>query len=230
MQFDGSEGTNWNGTPFTAAVVNGVAQFRFFGDLTVDDTDVVSGVGNRPVSFLVGNDVYIYSGAVVDFSANGRTSGPGGGAGGRREPGVLAAFPQLPLVQPGGVSAESAGSQVVSITIAARHLAGPAADGASGSTAYGIAGSAGHSGAHGSDGYNAPSSGGVPAQPAVAVLAEQPGLTFNFQSCQLLGGQLYGCGGAGGLGSRRSRFRNLSWLGTAIVVPQEFGAAMDSVL
>lgn len=60
----------------------GIAEFRIGGDLNLSLGDTLRGVGSRPLSLLVGNDVNIASGATIDFSAINNITGPGGGTAG----------------------------------------------------------------------------------------------------------------------------------------------------
>ncbi|MEZ4279663.1 MAG: hypothetical protein R3F21_08650 [Myxococcota bacterium] len=91
LVFDGDSGVvTWNqiqisslrGTPFTHHLVDGVREFRFAGDLIFEANDTVTGVGNRPIVLYAGNDIVAESGLLIDFAANGRVAGPGGGDGG----------------------------------------------------------------------------------------------------------------------------------------------------
>jgi hypothetical protein len=70
------------GVPFTASVVDGVAQFRIAGDLNVPSGDRITVTGSRPAALFVGNDLTIGGGTTFDASANGSAPGPGGGWGG----------------------------------------------------------------------------------------------------------------------------------------------------
>ncbi|QDU70558.1 hypothetical protein [Mucisphaera calidilacus] len=61
---------------------NGVATFTFSDDFMLGAGDTLTGAGSAPARFLVGNNVLIDTGAVIDFSAIGTQAGPGGGVGG----------------------------------------------------------------------------------------------------------------------------------------------------
>src|SRR5262245_50712729 len=56
----------FHGTPYTAAVVNGIACFYFRGDFFLYFNDTLKGEGNIPISLTVGNNAYIEPGAVID--------------------------------------------------------------------------------------------------------------------------------------------------------------------
>lgn len=72
-----------NGTAFVTSVnAQGVREFRFKGDLTLNADDVVHGTGFRSISFIAGGNAYVAPGAVIDVSANGRAPGAGGAFGG----------------------------------------------------------------------------------------------------------------------------------------------------
>ena len=80
---DGDGNPNaFKGLPFTASVTAGLAQLLIPGDLDLAAGETLVGVGSNAVSLVAGKDVNIAAGATVDFSANGTTPGPGGGAGG----------------------------------------------------------------------------------------------------------------------------------------------------
>lgn len=76
----------FNGQAIQAAglTAEGVRQVLVPGDLTLSATDrVTSTVGGlRPVEFVVGNDLNIAAGAVIDVSADGDQGRAGGGGGG----------------------------------------------------------------------------------------------------------------------------------------------------
>lgn len=74
--------TSVHGTSFSYAMVNGVAEFRFAGDLDLLSNDTVMGSGAAPIVLFAGNDLVAESGALIDFRASGSNSGPGGGSGG----------------------------------------------------------------------------------------------------------------------------------------------------
>src|ERR1017187_5064896 len=61
--------SSFNGTPFTSQDVGGVATFRFAGDLQINAGDRVIGVGDRPASFVAGNDAVVAVGSSLEFSA-----------------------------------------------------------------------------------------------------------------------------------------------------------------
>src|SRR5262249_11497911 len=84
---DTDAGGTFRGTPYVAAVVEGMARFFFLGDLNIQSDDVVSGSPERPISLYVGNNATIAAGAVFNISASGTTPGPGGGSGGGGGPG-----------------------------------------------------------------------------------------------------------------------------------------------
>ena len=73
---------DFNGQLSSAGVINGKATFYLGGDLTLGAGDTLRGVGSRPVSFNVGNDMVVSQLATIDFSAFGTTAGAGGGSGG----------------------------------------------------------------------------------------------------------------------------------------------------
>src|SRR5262249_38109185 len=85
--YDGSQwvylGNTFFGAPFTTTqTADGAAQIRVAGDLVIPAVTVTLD-GDRPVSLLVGNNVYISPNAVLDASARSLfTPGPGGGSGG----------------------------------------------------------------------------------------------------------------------------------------------------
>lgn len=78
------DGQVWDfGGQLTAGgVTNGKATFYLGGDLVLGSGDVLKGVGSRPVSFYVGNEMIVSPAATIDFSAAGSIAGAGGGAGG----------------------------------------------------------------------------------------------------------------------------------------------------
>ena len=78
------DGVLWDfgGQLTTAGIINGKATFYLGGDLTLGSGDVLKGVGSRPVSFYVGNDMFVSPTATIDFSAAGSIAGAGGGDGG----------------------------------------------------------------------------------------------------------------------------------------------------
>lgn len=91
LVFDGDTGVvTWNqlqitslrGTPFTHHLVDGVREFRFAGDLVFEANDTLTGQGHRPIVLYAGNDIVAESGLLIDFAADGREAGPGGGDGG----------------------------------------------------------------------------------------------------------------------------------------------------
>ncbi|MCB1800733.1 MAG: LEPR-XLL domain-containing protein, partial [Gammaproteobacteria bacterium] len=61
---------------------NAITQFRFAGDLLIDDGVAISASGPNALSLFAGNNAYIDAGVRFDLSASGRTAGAGGGAGG----------------------------------------------------------------------------------------------------------------------------------------------------
>jgi len=73
-------GGYFNGTQFFTSVVGGVVQFRFAGDLNINASDTVVGVGSRGASLYAGNNANIGAGVTFNFSAIGSTAGAGGGA------------------------------------------------------------------------------------------------------------------------------------------------------
>jgi|GEM_PF-2974494 len=98
-----------NGTEFISSVnADGVREFRFKGDLTLNADDTVRGTGARPISFIAGGNAYIAPGAVIDVSAVGDTPGAGGGSGGSGGTGgvggegaqTLYAFPSNDITDP----------------------------------------------------------------------------------------------------------------------------------
>lgn len=82
LTVNGNVETGVNGTDFDFELIDGVAEFRFAGDLTLLGTDSVRGAGSRPIRLFAGNDLTAESGAMIDFAATGINPGPGGGAGG----------------------------------------------------------------------------------------------------------------------------------------------------
>jgi hypothetical protein len=70
------------GVPFTTSFSSGRTTFRIAGDLNIPAGAYVSTTGINVASLLVANNVDIGAGATVDFSADGRFGGPGGGKGG----------------------------------------------------------------------------------------------------------------------------------------------------
>lgn len=84
IDVDGAPVTNLHGTPFTTTLDSstGIRHWFFAGDLNIDSTDHVSGVGAYGISVMAGNNATIAPGATFDFSAVGSSAGPGGGSGG----------------------------------------------------------------------------------------------------------------------------------------------------
>lgn len=81
LSLDGAPEQALHGTPFAAEVDrDGVAEFRFAGDLRIEQDDVLTGRGSRPIRLYAGNDAVVLG--RVDVSAEGSVPGAGGGAGG----------------------------------------------------------------------------------------------------------------------------------------------------
>src|SRR5579884_1601559 len=60
----------FHGTPFTAALVDGVAQFKVAGDLSLAAGDTVVVAPGRPVSLVVAGNFTLPAGAALDTSAD----------------------------------------------------------------------------------------------------------------------------------------------------------------
>ncbi len=67
---------------FASGIGNGITQFRFAGDVLINDNATVRATGSNALSLFAGNNAYIDPGARFDVSANGRVAGSGGGNGG----------------------------------------------------------------------------------------------------------------------------------------------------
>jgi hypothetical protein len=81
LAVDGAPASDLHGTPFIAELTaEGVAEFRFAGDLRIEADDVVTGRGTRPIRLYAGDDAFVLG--TVDVSASGSVPGAGGGAGG----------------------------------------------------------------------------------------------------------------------------------------------------
>ncbi|MCA9050053.1 MAG: leucine-rich repeat domain-containing protein, partial [Planctomycetaceae bacterium] len=78
---DDDDDATFYGTPFTSAVVDGIATFYVAGDLVIGP-DQIRVTGTRPLSVVVANNVTIADGASIDASATDTAPGPGGGTGG----------------------------------------------------------------------------------------------------------------------------------------------------
>ena len=84
-----------NGTPLGNVVFrdDGVTEFQFLGDLTLTNADTVTADGAQPLAIFVGDDLFVESGAVLNFSASNTPDGArlgggnGGGIGGSPSPG-----------------------------------------------------------------------------------------------------------------------------------------------
>ncbi len=78
------DGVLWDfgGQLSSAGIINGKATYYLGGNLELGAGDVLRGIGSRPVSFNVGNDMIVSPNATIDFSAVGTTAGAGGGDGG----------------------------------------------------------------------------------------------------------------------------------------------------
>lgn len=78
------DGVTWdfNGQLVHTGVVNGVATFHIGGDLVLGSLDTLRGIGSRPASIIVGDDMLVNPGANINFSAINTKAGAGGGAGG----------------------------------------------------------------------------------------------------------------------------------------------------
>ncbi len=97
---DDANPNTFYGTPFTTAIVDGVATFYVRGDLHIG-SDTITVRGGKPLSIIVANDVIIAADATLDASAIGDVAGPGGGASGAVAAGGVGGFGGLGG-QPGG--------------------------------------------------------------------------------------------------------------------------------
>ena len=153
----------FNGAFFSVDIVDGMARFRLLDDLVIRGEDRVTGRGSLPISILVGGDLTIEDGAVIDVSATPEGPGPGGGNGGAQRsgaPGGNGGRRGIIGNRTGGTDGGAGGG-------GGSAGSAPSGNGGSGGGGYfslagqpGQGGTDGTLGATGSDGFNALASGG----------------------------------------------------------------------
>ncbi|MDX2118517.1 MAG: GC-type dockerin domain-anchored protein [Planctomycetota bacterium] len=75
-------GSTFFGTPYTARLLDGVATFYVRGDLSIPASQVITISGPFPARVLVGGDLIVNTGTIIDASAYGLGGNAGGGNGG----------------------------------------------------------------------------------------------------------------------------------------------------
>lgn len=75
-------GPTFFGTPYTARLLDGVATFYVRGDLSIPASQLITISGPFPARVLVGGDLIVNTGTIIDASAYGQGGNAGGGNGG----------------------------------------------------------------------------------------------------------------------------------------------------
>ncbi len=141
LTINGATGGEFNGTPWSAYLYQGIAYFDFQGDLNIPSGSVVTITGTYAVEFVVADNVIVGDGVTFDASAVGQTEGAGGGAGGYGGGGGTGG--SAGTAGPGGLTYQSGGDETIPLFI----------NGEGGGTGgYGLSGHGGQSGLGGSGG------------------------------------------------------------------------------